>query len=383
MKEYRTTLQSLETPELILDTEKLSRNISRMERHLSSCKVPLRPHGKTAKSMEVMRRFGGMQQHGITVSTVKEAEYYFAGGIRDIIYAVGIAPDKLPRIFSLISRGAEITVILDSLAQAEAAAEEAKSAGVSLPVLIELDADGSRSGIAPEDLLLIRLGSYIHNASCLEMQGILTHAGSSYFSGSIDEIKRAAELERLQAVSASVKLKEAEIPCPVVSVGSTPTAAFGTSFQGVTEVRAGVFIFQDLVMAGIGVCTPEQIALSILTTVIGHKHDKQRIITDSGWTALSRDRGTAVQAVDQGYGVVCDITGGVIGDLIVSAASQEHGIITRRSGGRIDMECFPVGRKLRILPNHACATAACFDRYTLTDHTLAVTGRWERINGWR
>ena len=133
----------------------------------------------------------------------------------------------------------------------------------------------------------------------------------------------------------------------MVSVGSTPTATFARSLEGVTEVRAGVFVFQDLVMAGLGVCRVEDIAVSVLATVIGHQREKGWIITDGGWMAMSRDRGTARQATDQGYGLVCDESGRVIGDLVVSDANQEHGIVSRRGGGELDLTPFPVGTRLQ------------------------------------
>jgi len=166
----------------------------------------------------------------------------------------------------------------------------------------------------------------------------------------------------------------------VVSVGSTPTAHFAERLDGVTEVRAGVFVFFDLVMAGIGVCSPGDIALSVLATVNGHRPDKGWALIDAGWMALSRDRGTAKQPVDQGYGVVCDLEGRVLPDLIVTGAHQEHGIIARRGGGRLPD--LPVGSRVRILPNHACATGAQHDGYHVVDGAAAVEAFWPRFSGW-
>jgi D-serine deaminase-like pyridoxal phosphate-dependent protein len=167
----------------------------------------------------------------------------------------------------------------------------------------------------------------------------------------------------------------------VVSVGSTPTALFARDFVGVTEVRAGVYVFFDLVMAGLGVCREDEIALSVLTSVIGHQAERGQLIVDAGWMALSRDRGTQSQRVDQGYGLVCDEAGAVIGDLIVVSANQEHGIIARRGGGPLDMEDFPVGTLLRVLPNHACATAAQHGSYQLLDGG-EIRNAWPRFGGW-
>jgi D-serine deaminase-like pyridoxal phosphate-dependent protein len=140
-------------------------------------------------------------------------------------------------------------------------------------------------------------------------------------------------------------------------------------------------MFHDLVMAGLGVCAVDDIAISVLATVIGHQPERHWIITDAGWMALSRDRGTAKQKVDQGYGLVCNAYGEPIEELIVVDANQEHGIIARRDGGEIDLSRFPVGSLLRILPNHACATAAQHAEYHVLDDNVPVE-TWERFNGW-
>jgi D-serine deaminase-like pyridoxal phosphate-dependent protein len=152
----------------------------------------------------------------------------------------------------------------------------------------------------------------------------------------------------------------------------------------VTEVRVGVHMFQDLVMSGLGVCRVDDIALSVLVSVIGHQHERGWIITDGGWTALSGDRGTATHSLDQGYGLVCDAAGRVLAeDLIVKSTNQEHGILARRDGGPIDAGRFPVGTLLRVLPNHACATASQHACYHVVDGTAPdVLDRWERFSGW-
>ncbi|MCW5634969.1 MAG: DSD1 family PLP-dependent enzyme, partial [Rubrivivax sp.] len=133
------------------------------------------------------------------------------------------------------------------------------------------------------------------------------------------------------------------------------------------------------------VCTPGDIALSILTTVIGHQPDKGRVLTDGGWMAMSRDRGTQAQPLDQGYGLVCNEGGQVLGEWIVNQANQEHGIVEHRRGAAAagDVEArFPVGTRLRVLPNHACATAAQHAAYAVVDDGGEVVARWPRFNGW-
>ncbi len=375
-------LYDLETPCLVLDIGKVKDNIYKLNRHVSEFRVPIRPHGKTAKNSDILKMVADSVNSGITVSTLKEAEYYFESGFKDILYAVGIVPSKLDRIERLIKKGAEITVILDSVEQAELIIYKCKELGIILPVLIEIDSDDHRSGVKPGSPDLIEIAKLLNSSSSVLLKGVITHAGDSYLCKSVDEIKVAADNERKSAVICAEILKENSLPCPVVSIGSTPTVTFTENLDGITEVRAGVYMFQDLVMAGLGVCSKDEIALSVMTSVIGYQKEKNWIITDSGWMALSRDRGTAAQNIDQGYGVVCDIDGNPIFDLIVTSANQEHGIISSRSGKSINWNDYPIGSRLRILPNHACATGAMHDKYHVVEKTADVIKILPRINGW-
>jgi D-serine deaminase-like pyridoxal phosphate-dependent protein len=192
-----------------------------------------------------------------------------------------------------------------------------------------------------------------------------------------------AEQERAGCVHAAERLRAAGHACPVVSVGSTPTALSARHLQGVTEVRAGVYVFFDLVMAGVGVCAVADIALSVLCTVIGHRADTGWIITDGGWMAMSRDRGTQRQAHDHGYGLVAAVDGTPLLDLAFRDANQEHGVLHWTGAAGADLEAlFPIGTQLRILPNHACATGAQFDAYTVLPKDGGTLQRWDRFNGW-
>src|SRR6185503_6270921 len=190
-----------------------------------------------------------------------------------------------------------------------------------------------RAGVKPDDeAQLLAVAQALERGGC-SVAGVLAHAGDSYNSASVAGIETIADQERDGAVMAVQALRKRGYAAPVVSIGSTPTATYARNLEGVTEVRAGVFVFFDLVMAGIDVCRQEDIALSVMATVIGRRADKGWILIDAGWMALSRDRGTARQRVDQGYGVVCGLDGRPIADLIVSEANQEHGIVARRGGG--------------------------------------------------
>ena len=328
-------LSELDTPSLLIDKAKLFENIDYCQRRAHELGVNWRPHVKTHKcapiaAMQVQGMFGG-----ITVSTVKEAEYMFdEEGITDMIYAVGIAPQKLPRIALLNSRGADVKIILDNLASAMAVSEFCRAHNTKIGVLLEIDCDGHRSGLKPDDPALVTVAKALTDGAVFK--GVLTHAGDSYLSRNREELEACAANEVHQIMKASNVLKDAGYPCEIVSVGSTPTFTAVKDTDGVTEYRSGVGVFHDLVMAGLNVCKIEEIALSVLVTVIGHQPQKGWIITDGGWMAMSRDRGTAAQAVDWGYGLVCDEAGKPIENLWMKSANQEHGIVCSRDGSAID-----------------------------------------------
>ncbi|MBI3523086.1 MAG: DSD1 family PLP-dependent enzyme [Betaproteobacteria bacterium] len=374
-------LQALETPALVLDAVKFERNVARMLAHIGKLGVAFRPHVKTSKSFEVARCMISTPEGPITVSTLKEAEQFFAHGIREILYAVSITPNKLDHVLRLRAMGARLTVILDNAEAAHAIAAKTQATGHTFDVLIEIDCDGHRAGIKPESTDLITVAHILHEGG-VRLRGVMTHAGGSYSCTDINAIRTMAEQERRLAVRSAHRLIEAGFPCPVVSVGSTPTATFAENLEGVTEVRAGVFAFFDLVMAGLGVCQIDDIALSVLTTVIGHRADCGWILVDAGWMAMSRDRGTAKQSIDQGYGLVCNLDGTPLDGVIMVEANQEHGVIAHRSGDPALIPHLPVGTLLRILPNHACATGAQHQCYHVVRSRSAVNEVWPRFSGW-
>ncbi len=374
-------IQDLMTPAAILDRAVMQHNIDTMQSRMNQLGVKFRPHVKTSKCIEVVRAQVQAGAEGITVSTLKEAEEFFAEGFNDILYAVGMVPPKLKAALGLMRRGCDLKILTDSIASASAISEFGREHGVTFQVLIEIDTDDHRSGIKPDSSLLLEVAHAI-KAPGASLAGVMTHAGASYDLNDQTALIAMAEQERSRCVAAAQRLRQAGFSCPIVSVGSTPTGLSAVSLEGVTEFRAGVYVFFDLVMHNIGVCRMDDIALSILTTVIGHQEEKGWAIVDAGWMATSRDRGTQRQKVDFGYGQVCDVHGKVLDDYRVTSANQEHGIISRVD--RVDhsiAQMFPVGTMLRILPNHACATGAQFSSYQAISSNGQTT-EWPRFNGW-
>jgi D-serine deaminase-like pyridoxal phosphate-dependent protein len=359
----------------VVDRARLERNVRRLGERLDGLGVPLRLHVKTAKSVDVATVVFGGGTGPITVSTLAEAEQFADAGYDDIVYPVGIVASKLPRVLALLRRGVRLTVVLDSAEQARIVADASREADVAIPALVEIDCDGHRAGLAPDDAAVVEVAR-LAAAGGAELRGVLTHAGGSYFSADEAELRTAADHERDAVVHAAERLRAEGLPCPVVSVGSTPTAFAATDLTGVTEVRAGTYVFFDTVMLGLGVCAVDEIAMSVVVEVIGHQDAKGWILTDGGWMATSADHGGG------GYGLVAGLDGEPIPGLAMTAANQEHGILSIVPGSDAPLPDLAIGTRLRILPHHACATASQHREYKVVDGAQAIEAVWPRSGGW-
>lgn len=375
------TLDTRGTPFLALDLARLDANIARLRARLNGLGVAYRPHLKTVKCVEAARHILPAPEGPATVSTLQEAEAFFAAGVRDMIYTVSIAPAKLDRVIALRRAGADLAVVLESPEQARAVAAASHAAGLRIPALIEIDADGARAGLPPDDPALASIGRILDRDAIL--RGVMTHAGASYTCFTPEARLAMAGQERDAAVAAATALRRAGLPCPVVSVGSSPTAHAATDLTGVTEVRAGVFTLFDMTMAGLSVCATDDIAATVVATVIGHKPHRGVILTDAGYMALSKDSSTAGHPVDHGFGLVADMAGTPYPDLIVRATSQEHGQIGLRDGSTAPLPDLPLGARIRILPIHACATVAMHPSFSvLAPDGHTITADWPIMRGW-
>ena len=376
-----TAFDAIDTPAALIDQERMQANIMRMQRRMNDLGVRFRPHVKTSKCLNVAQAQIAAGAQGITVSTLKEAEQFFEAGVKDVLYAVGMVSSKLSRALALCRSGCDLKLITDNVTSAREIAEFGQTHNHVFEVWIEIDTDGHRSGIAPEDGLLLEVARTLHDGG-MRVGGVMTHAGSSYDYDKPADLRRVAKQEASLTVRAANRLRAQGLPCAEVSIGSTPTALSFEDLEGVTEVRAGVYVFFDLVMHNVGVCSTDEIALSVLTTVIGHQPEKGWAIVDAGWMAMSRDRGTQKQKCDFGLGQACSVDGQPMQGYIMSSANQEHGIVSREGTPDPDIvRTLPIGTLLRILPNHACASAAQFPAYAvmMPDKQLQT---WPRFYGW-
>ena len=378
----RLTDAVVPTPSFVIDKAKLLRNIERAKARAAALGVKWRPHLKTHKSIAIARLQMTSPEGPGTVSTLAEARYFAEDGVKDLIYAVGIAPQKLAEVAAIRREtGCDLKIILDSAEAAQLVSAFCREHHETIPVLLEIDVDGHRSGLLPESPDVIATARALTDGAAIK--GVLTHAGDSYECQTQEAIVAAAEAERAGIVKAADALRAAGFAVEIVSVGSSPTLMRAASEAGVTEIRAGVCAFFDLFMTNVGICTVDDIAGSVLTTVIGRKTDRRRVITDSGFLAMSRDRGTQRQKKDYQYGLVCDADGKPLagGTLLLTGTNQEHGIITLPNDSSLTQGDFPIGQRLRILPNHACPTCAPYAHLLVVEDGV-ITDVIDHVRGW-
>lgn len=373
------TLHDIPTPACILDRAVLSRNARRMAERMTAAGVRLRPHMKTAKSVEVARIARSGHFGGIAVSTLREAEYFAERGIEDITYAVGPSPEKVHGMIALNRDGAQVRGIVDSVEMARLIVDVCEGAAQSLSLYIDVDTGYTRSGVLPESDALIEIARVLDGGRYVQLAGVLTHAGQSYDVDGLDAIRAVAEAERAGAVRAAERIRSAGIGCAEVSIGSTPTCVLGEDFSGVTEVRPGNYMFFDLSMAARGVSAIADIAVSVLTSVIVRQAATGRVLIDAGALALSKDTGVASDGY--GYGLMRTIENGDRGGCFVAKVSQEQGWLASGNTA-LDAGSFAIGERMRVLPNHSCMTAAAYDQYYVVDGGIEVVDVWERCNGW-
>jgi D-serine deaminase-like pyridoxal phosphate-dependent protein len=243
--------------------------------------------------------------------------------------------------------------------------------------LAEVDTGEHRGGMAAADECLLEVAARLGG----RLAGVMTHGGHSYAGRTVADMAAVAEAERSGVVTAAERLRAAGHRVDIVSMGSSPTALHAARLDGVTEVRAGVYMFGDLFQAEILTHALSDIAMTVLTQVIGLRPAEHRILVDAGGLALSKDRSTQATPVDYGFGLVLspDGTDG-LGHSLVQSAYQEHGVVACDPGR--PFPALRVGDRLRIAPNHTCMTAAAHQRYYVVDGGDEVVAEWDRVNFW-
>jgi D-serine deaminase-like pyridoxal phosphate-dependent protein len=370
-------LHDLPTPAALVDLDRLERNARRIADKARRLGVRLRPHVKTHKCVEIARIQTDLHFGGVVVSTLAEASGFADGGFTDITYAVPIAPQKIADAADLHSEIGALNLLLDHPDTARAVEELAASRGLVLPVYLEIDCGGGRSGIHPDDELAERLARRLVESEYVDFRGLLTHAGHAYQARSRDEAFEVACEERNVLTALAAQMRDFGVPVAEVSVGSTPTMRAIDDLTGVTEVRPGNYVFYDATQAAIGSCELDEAAFTILATVISVHPSYGSAVVDAGALALSKDPGPVHVDPHCGFGVtVATDDQHPLPGLRISVLTQEHGTL---SGPGV--EALRPGSRLRIIPNHSCLAAACFDRYQVL-RGVEVVDEWRPVRGW-
>ena len=372
-------IADLRTPAALVDLDALERNAVRMGANAARLGVRLRPHVKTHKTLEAAR----LQVRGhfgwITVSTLAEAAFFAAGGFSDVTYAVPVAPAKLADAAELAGRIERFNLLVDHPDAAAAVETCARERRAVLSVFLKVDCGYHRAGVDPTRAESAALAAGLAASPHLDFRGILTHAGHSYRCRAADELRTVAAQERDVMTGFAGRLRAAGVRVEEVSIGSTPTLAVAGDLSGITEVRPGNYAFFDATQAAIGSCALDDVAFSVLVTVIGRYPERRELLLDGGALALSRDPGPAHVDPECGYGVVCAAGGAPLPGWRVVSLSQEHALA--RSAQGLPAAAFPIGSQLRILPNHSCLAAALFERYAVVRGDLVVD-EWRPARGW-
>jgi len=358
----------VETPTLLLHRDVMERNLKQMADRARRLGVSLRPHIKTHKCPELGRRQVAYGAHGITVSTLFEAEAFVRGGFTDLTWAFPLDPSHVAHVQRIAQAGATIRVILDDLDTAKALA------GSGLHVWLKVDCGYHRAGVDPSSRYGLEVARELGAERGLVFDGILSHSGHAYHTRNRDEAAQIAEQERQVMVWFAELLRKDGLPVPSVSVGSTPAMTAAKSLTGVTEARPGNYIFYDRTMVLIGCCEPEDVAVVVLATVVSHQPGASHFVVDAGALSLSKDLGPTHLGLEPAFGAVKDHP-----ELTVASVSQEHGMIRAAAPAAIEGK-FKVGQQIEIIPNHSCLTEAHFDEYVVIEGGR-VMDRWHIERG--
>jgi D-serine deaminase-like pyridoxal phosphate-dependent protein len=328
----------LDTPAMLIDLDVAEANIAKMAAFAERSGLRLRPHFKTHKSVEMARRQLAAGAVGLCVATVTEAQVLATAGLTDLTLAYPVVgPRKLARLARLadVCGGVKLTLAADSAEVVDGYQDLAASAGRTLNVLVEVDTGMHRVGVAPGAVL--ELARHIGKSPALRFGGILTHAGHAHDASGPLGIERVGRQEAAVMGDIRADLERAGHEVPVVSAGSSLTARYLSAADGITEIRPGTYIYNDLRTLTCWSCTSEELAATMLATVVSA--DGERVTIDAGGKTLTA-------STDPEFGA-----GHLLGrpDSAFSRVSEEHGVLTVDGPPELH-----VGDRVRILPIHVC-----------------------------
>jgi D-serine deaminase-like pyridoxal phosphate-dependent protein len=349
------TLASLRTPAVLLDQQKLERNIERMQAAADARQIRLRPHAKTHKSTDIAHIQVARGAVGICCAKIGEAEIFANAGIADIRVPYPINPVNASRVLVLLSR-THFSFIVDDLGVASEWSRIFADAGEKVDVLVKVDVGLHRCGIDPEAHGAAEFIARVAELPGLAFRGLLSHAGHAYGAVSDAETAAIAASEARLLRTLAQKAGEAGVRVEEISVGSTPTARYSLQEVGITELRPGNYVYYDRTQVGLGSASWDDCALTVLSRVVS-RPARDRVIFDAGSKTLTSDLAKGAGDVS-GYGAVFKSLDSTEpdADLLIERLSEEHATVRVKG----DSSLRP-GDLVRILPNHACVVSNMVD----------------------
>lgn len=324
----------LDTPAVLVDLDIAEANIAKMANFAQRQGLALRPHVKTHKSTAMAKRQLAAGAVGACVAKVTEAEVMVSAGISDILIAYPIVGQRKLEGLTAIIPQALISVVADSEEVLDGYQQVGKNSKQQLTVLVEVDTGMHRVGMPPREVL--KLTQAIDSSPVLRFGGILTHAGHAHDAENAAGVAATAvqEAEIMGHLKSEIEGLGIEVPC--VSAGSTLTSPYLSASQGITEIRPGTYIYNDLRTLSCWSCTFDSIAASVLTTVVSI--GENRVTVDAGNKTL-----TLTQDPAFGYGHILGSP-----EAVFTRLSEEHGVLTAPT------KPTKVGDRVQVLPIHVC-----------------------------
>ncbi|XP_054847985.1 D-threo-3-hydroxyaspartate dehydratase-like [Eublepharis macularius] len=365
-------VEELRTPAFTVDLDVVKRNVQQMTERFRALGVSLRPHMKTHKTLEGGDLMTGGSRRRIVVSTLAEARFFADGGFDDILYAYPLPFDKVAECAALAEKLESFHVLVDSPEALALLKRRPLHQGKRWKVWLKIDCENNRAGLRHTDPAALELAKAIATGST-ELAGVYAHCGNSYHCQGVPEIQSVAQTTTKLVLQFTEKLQKEGVPCPVASIGSTPTCSHPVpEMAQLHEVHPGNYIFYDVQQTMIGSCQLKDVAVRVLTRVIGHYPHRNQLLVDCGWTGLSLH---SLGQLPTGYALVDGHP-----DLKLVGMTQEHGRIESITG-QLDFAQFPLGSLLALIPYHACATAAMHPVYYVCIKGQVVA-TWKPIKGW-
>lgn len=363
-------MAKLPTPCVLVEQERLDRNLREMQRHADQQRATLRPHIKTHKCLKIARLQLDIGAAGVTSAKPEEATVFVADGVPSLTlaYPVVDAVRLAPLLRLAATHGTSVRAIVDSREGVSALARAARDAEAALDVLVKIDVGLGRVGVDPAADEAVEIPRLVLGTGRLRLAGLLAHAGHAYAAGSRDGVRQVAVDERHCLARLVRRLAANGIVVEEVSIGCTPTALLSCAMppiEGVQviEMRPGNYAFLDLTAVRLGLVDLDRLALGVLVTVVSSRGD--RAIIDAGSKTLSSDLGPHGTGGNEGYGLAISPERFLSRDsgesfaFPVERLSEEHGLL-RTEGHKL-----PIGTRLMVLPNHACVVANLAREYVV------------------